>query len=238
MTAPDDSPTVFCALRFGWYVAEVRGRNRPEGPRPPADALPNRQNHVLPLRTERTATELRIEAQAVLRKLAADLGVDTLEVNNQQQSQTDLIDQQARTLATATPQAAATAWGVLASSIYDLDKHTQDILTARSEIEASAYQLGRGLAEIYWALDPAAACDPLTPDCWEFLLGEQRCGELTRLAGRLSAYFNPYCPPALAGTVLLWHSVASDPQWRAGAQASLYRQLRRWYELLVLGQDP
>ena len=33
-------------------------------------------------------------------------------------------------------------------------------------------------------------------------------------------------------------SVASDPQWRGGAQDYLYRQLRRWYELLILGQDP
>jgi hypothetical protein len=105
-------------------------------------------------------------------------------------------------------------------------------------LQAAAYQLGRRLAEVYWALDPSAACDTLSPDCWTFLLGRRRCAELARLAGRLSAYFSPFCAPAVAGTIRLWQSVANDPQWRDGAQDSLYQQLRRWYELLVLGQDP
>jgi hypothetical protein len=240
MPVPEDSPWVLSALRFGWYVAEVRGRNRPAGPQPPADRLPSRLNHELPLHIERTATELRIEAQAVLHKLSGDLGVDTITVGRKQQSRTEIIDQQARALATAGPQqpAGVAAWNVLAASIYDLDAHTQDILAARSDMCSAAYQLGRGLAEAYWALDPAAACDPLTPHCWLFLLGEPRCGELARLTGRLSAYFNPFCPPAIAGTVRLWQSVASDQQWRQGAQNYLYQQLRRWYELIILGQDP
>jgi hypothetical protein len=238
MSAPEDSAEVHGALRLGWYVAEVRGRNRPGGPQPPGDELPNRQDNVLPLRIERTATELRIEAQAILHKLAGDLGVDTVTVNNQQQSRTDIIDEQARTLSEAGAQAAATAWDALGASIYDLDAHAQDTLASQSDVRAAAYQLGRGLAEVYWALDPTAACDPLTPDCWLFLLGEHRCGELARLIGRLSAYFNPYCPPAIAGTVRLWQSVASDQQWRQGGHNDLYQQLRRWYELLILGQDP
>jgi hypothetical protein len=194
----------------------------------------------LPLRIERTATELRIEAQTVLDKLSGDLGVDTVTVNGQQQSWTAVIDQQAHALAAATPQTttAVTAWNALAASIYELDAHAQDTLTAQSDMCAAAYQLGRGLAEAYWALDPDATCVPLTPQCWTFLLGEHRCEELTRLAGRLSGYFNPYCPPAIAGTLSLWQLVASDQQWRKGAQDHLYQQLRRWYELLILGQDP
>jgi hypothetical protein len=240
MPAPADSPQVLGALRFGWYVAEVRGRNRPGGPRPAADPLPNRLGHVLPMRIERTGPELRIEAQAILGKLAGDLGVDVVTVNGQQQSRTTVIDQQARTLARASPdtQAAADAWDALAASLYELDAHAQDTLAAESDMRSAAYQLGRGLAEVYWALDPAAACDPPTPDCWEFLLGAHRCAELTRLAGRLSAYFNPYCCPAVAGTIRLWQSVAGDPQWRQDAQGYLFQQLRRWDELLILGQDP
>jgi hypothetical protein len=240
MPAPGDSATVLSALRLGWYVAEVRGRNRPDGPRPAADQLPSRQDHVLPLHFERTDAELRIEAQAVLSKLAGDLGVDMVTVNGQRQNQATVIDEQARALAQAAAgsQAAADAWDALSSSMYDFDAHTQDTLTAQSDMCYAAYQLGRGLAEVFWALDPAAACDPLTPDCWEFLLGEHRCRELTRLAGRLSAYFNPYCCPAIAGTISLWQSVASDQQWRQGAQTDLFQQLRRWYELLILGQDP
>jgi len=240
MPTPGDAPQVLGALRLGWYVAEVRGRNRPGGPQPAADPLPNRRGHVLPMRIERTGPEQRIEAQAVLGKLAGDLGVDAVTVNGQQQSLTRLIDQQARVLAQVTPgtQPAAEAWDALAASLYELDAHAQDTLAAESDTRSAAYQLGRGLAEVYWALDPAAACDPLTPDCWEFLLGEHRCAELTRLAGQLSAYFNPYCCPAIAGTIRLWQSVAADQQWRQDAQGYLFQQLRRWKELLILGQDP
>ena len=238
MATPEDSAEVLSALRLGWYVAEVRGRNRPGGPVPPAETLPDRLGHVLPLRIERTQDELRIEAQVVLRKLACDLGVNTVTVDGQQRNQADYIDQQAEDLARATLTAAPAIWQNLALGIYQLDAHAQDFLAAQSGTQAAAYQLGRGLAEVYWALDPSAQCDPPTPACWVFLLGAQRCNELARLAGRLSGYFNPYCCPALAGTLRLWQSLASDPRWRASAEGRLYQQLRRWYELLILGQDP
>ena len=66
--------------------------------------------------------------------------------------------------------------------------------------------------------------------------------------GRLSAYFSPYTPAAISGSLAAWKAVADpDPtaptdqqHWReqAGAPGKLYLQIRRWYELLVLGQDP
>jgi hypothetical protein len=240
MAPSEDALDVVSALRLGWYIAEVRGRNRPGGPEPTGHELPSRDNHVLPLRVERTTAELRAEALAVLRRLAVDLRVDTITVDDQERSRTAAIDGQARALAAAMPRtaAAAAAWEDLAGSIHDLDAHAQDTLAAQSDMRAAAYQLGRGLAEAYWALDPDAACVPLTPQCWTFLLGQHRCEELTRLVGRLSGYFNPYCSPAVAGTLRLWQSVAGDQEWRKGAQGHLYLQLRRWYELLVLGQDP
>jgi hypothetical protein len=240
MSAPEDALEVISALRLGWYIAEVRGRNRPAGPQPAGNELPDRDNHVLPLRIERTAAELRAEAQAVLHKLSGDLHVDTVIVNNREQSRTAIIDQQACALAATVPgtASAVSAWNALAVSMHELDAHAQDTLAAQSDMQGAAYQLGRGLAEAYWALDPDAACTPLTAQCWTFLLGEQRCEELTRLVGRLSGYLNPYCPPAVAGTLCLWQSVAGDEQWRKGAQDHLYLQLRRWYELLILGQDP
>jgi len=233
MSAPADSADVVRALRLGWSVAEVRGRNWPGGPRPAADPLPNRHERELPLRTERTDAELRIESQAVLHQLASALGVDTATVKGQQVSRTELIDQQAHALAVAPT---AQAWGTLAGSIYELDAHIQDTLAAGTEMPGAAYQLGRGLAEAYWGLDPAAPAS--TPHCWEILLGEHRIRELTRLAGRLSGYYDPYCAPALAGTLRLWQSVAADQTWRTGAQPALYQQLRRWYGLLALSQDP
>ncbi len=240
MPAPEDADEVVFALRLGWYIAEVRGRNWPAGPQPPGDELPHGGDHSLPLRIERTAAELRAEAQAVLCKLSGELQVDTVTIEHQEQSATAVIEQQARALAAAEPgsEASAAAWNALSAAIYELDSHAQDTLAAQSDMRAAAYQLGRGLAEAYWALDPGAGCAPSTPQCWEFLLGEQRCQELARLAGRLGGYFNPYCAPAVAGTLQLWQSIASDPAWRKGAQDHLYRQGRRWYELLVLGQDP
>ena len=59
MPAPADALEVISALRLGWYVAEVRGRNRPAGPRPPGNELPRGGDHSLPLRIERTPAELR-----------------------------------------------------------------------------------------------------------------------------------------------------------------------------------
>jgi hypothetical protein len=59
-----------------------------------------------------------------------------------------------------------------------------------------------------------------------------------RLAGRLGVYFSPYCLPAVAGTVRRWQSIASDPDRREIAYGQLYRQIRRWYDLLILTQDP
>ena len=240
MPAPADALEVIRALRLGWYVAEVRGRNLPAGPKPPGNELPSGGDHALPLRIERTPAARRAEAQAVLAKLSRELQVDTATVDDQEQSRTAVIGQQADVLAAAEPgtMAAAAAWDALSASIHELDSRAQDTLAAQSDMRAAAYQLGRGLAEAYWALDPGAACAPLTPQCWAFLLGRERCEELARLVGRLSAYFNPYCAPAVAGTLRLWQSIADDQEWRKGADDHLYRQLRRWYELLVLSQDP
>src|SRR5215472_247750 len=115
MSAPEDALEVISALRLGWYIAEVRGRNRPAGPQPSVNELPDRDNHVLPLRIERTAAELRAEAQAVLRKLCGDLQVDTVIVNDQEQSRTAVIEQQACVLAATEPGTPATkaAWNAL-----------------------------------------------------------------------------------------------------------------------------
>jgi len=135
-------------------------------------------------------------------------------------------------------QAAHQAWENLAELLWQFDAHIQDGLTAASETQAAGYQLGRGLAETYWALDPDRE-DGATG--WHFLLGRDRCDELGRLTGRLGAYMGPYTAPAVAGTIVIWQAVAQTPEWRGAgpdAQAALYLQTRRWFELIVLGQDP
>ena len=130
----------------------------------------------------------------------------------------------------------------MAELIWRFDAHIQDQLAAVSETQACGYQLGRGLAETYWSLDPSRTDGS---EGWSFLLGEERCAELSRLAGRLGLYMGEYTAPAIAGSVEVWKDVATMPKWRGDALAAvltteqdLYRQIRRWYELIILGQDP
>jgi hypothetical protein len=63
---PEDADAVVAALRLGWYMAEVRGRNRPGGPPGQELSRVGQSSHSLPLSFERSPTELRIQAQAVL----------------------------------------------------------------------------------------------------------------------------------------------------------------------------
>ena len=379
MTAPDDAQQVMSALRLGWYLAEVRGRNRPGGPPGSSARMPDHLDYPLPLRNERTATEIRIEAQFVVAALAKALyvddagpgvsfgaaiddqakllahvrapraaralqqGIDALAqagapasqvvellqqaltaqqnvVTKRRQAVTDAqralanaepaqaeraeatmkLEQAAAdneqtglvmlqncitalqcatagqsdpaaagqsspatteqaispaeqaTPATAEPPGLATlhtclqtitdathqAWEDLATLLWRFDSHIQDELTATAESLSVGYQLGRGLAETYWALDPVQETGSTG---WSFLLGQDRCAELSRLLGRLGAYMSPYTAPAVAGTIVIWQSVACTPGWRGAApaaQQALFQQTRRWYELIVLAQDP
>ena len=72
----DDAHDVLAALRLGWSVAEMRGRNWPDGPPGEVIGMPDRLDHPLPLRIERGKTELRIEIQSVVAELAQELRVD------------------------------------------------------------------------------------------------------------------------------------------------------------------
>ncbi len=351
MTAPDDAKRVMSALRLGWYLAEVRGRNRPGGPPGSTARMPRPDDHALPLHVERSPAELRIEAQSVTAALARELKVDRAEngsfstavdaqakllahlrratralrqgiellkpaatspaspgqpapnapgvalkllqkaldsqpragtqpaeapnaaAQNAQNEQNEQNEQPpAEQTGGAVLQAAITAlqaaiaadpataaqaglqaletglrtgtdavqaaWEDLAELLWQFDAHIQDGLTAASETEAIGYQLGRGLAETYWALDPRQENGAAG---WLFLLGQERSNELGRLVGRLGAYMGPYTAPAVAGTIVVWKSVAQTSDWRGDgqdAQAALYRQTRRWFELIILGQDP
>jgi hypothetical protein len=330
----DDAHDVLSALRLGWSVAEMRGRNRPDGPPGELIGMPDHVDHPLPLRIERGKTELRIEVQSVVAELAKELHVDDAPdgtafsaalgdqakllahvqapkaayalrqahdiLQQDPANQPDALQvltaglaiqqavvarrQQAvagthasvaalhleqaccageqagaaaleHAIATLTQQnpgtitaitqgqqelaaAARQPWADLAELIWQFDAHVQDRLAALSESQAIGYQLGRGLADTYWALDSE---QPQGSASWRFLLGERRCAELSRLTGRLAAYMGEYTAPAIAGSLEVWKAVASTPAWlgHAGqADVALYSQIRRWYELIILGQDP
>src|SRR6266581_3001277 len=312
MTVPDDAKKVLTAIRLGWTMAEVRGRNRPDAP-PGANAkLPGPPSQALPLHIEQTKTELRIEAQKVLGAMARELALD--KTADGQPGWVETIDGKAGALywarrGTAPAEARATPpsgtapgdpaesaqadggagraghraapadggpapagdgppaadggpapagdgpaaadggpaapaavgnrdklWAELQELIFKFDEHIQDTLAAGPDSIACGYQLGRALAEPYWALNPQLGDDVPSPEAWHFLLGMERCPEMGRLVGRLSRYFHEYTAAAIAGSVQIWRHVAQDPAWRRDDY--LYHQVRRWYALVVMDQDP
>jgi len=291
MTVPDDAGKVLTAIRLGWAMAEVRGRNRPDAPRGAKAALPGTPGKALPLHVEQTQTELRIEAQALLGAMAHGLG---LERGKDHTDFPKVIDDQAKRLyearraaagagvaqasggagdvapgevgsgaaqpggaaaagdvasggaagaggsppTEAAPSDPAAEWLSLQELIFKFDAHIQDALTSGADTIAGGYQLGRALAEPYWALDPRLPDKTPSPEAWWFLLGPERGSEMSRLAGRLTAYFHPLTAAAIAGSVQIWKHVAVDPGWRKDADDDLYLQTRRWYELVVMRQDP
>ena len=296
MTAPEDAERVLTAIRLGWAMAEVRGRNRPDAPPGAKAALPGPPSGALPLRAEQTPTELRIEVQSLLGVMAHDLRLD------RGKDHTDFpkaIDDQAKRLyearktaagagiamapgeagaavsggagpggavavgspavpgaavdgmavdgvatpdgatpdgagpvvmvaagetpaATAVPGDPAAEWLSLQELIFKFDQHIQNTLAWGLDTVVCGYQFGRALAEPYWALDPGLPDKSLSPAAWWFLLGEERSGEMSRLAGRLTAYFHPLTAAAIAGSVQIWKHVAADPVWREDARDELF----------------
>src|SRR5437764_22446 len=87
-----------------------------------------------------------------------------------------------------------------AAFVFAWDARVQDQLAAVSYSQCSAYQLGRGLAEVSWQLDAgvSAADDP---HGWQFLLGEARLRQLGRLMDGLSSYFGPMTVAAVKNSV-------------------------------------
>jgi hypothetical protein len=260
MTVPDDAATVFTAMRLGWSLSEVRGRNRP-GWNPEkvpaaaaaAAAAPDWGLDWLPLQNDLTEDQTREEAQALLAKLAADLNVN--DDNNPAGSYSSRLETQAAALATALNPPAGdpdqatvnTEWGNLAGLIHEFDGYVQKALVTESETVICGYQLGRALADSYWALNPDLT-DGQDHASWSFLLGQKRCSETERLLGRLTAYFHPYTAAAIAGSVEVWKSITASTEWNKSVQADknwptlayrgIYQQIRRWYGLTILKQDP
>ena len=61
------------------------------------------------------------------------------------------------------------------------------------------------------------------------------------MLGRLeSGQMHPLSASAISGSIEAWGQVADDPAWAGTADLRdrLYEQVRRWYQLLLLRQDP
>lgn len=260
--APQDVVSVRTALRLGWLIAEVRGRARPGGPGPEFVADMARGHWALPLGSERSAAEREVEAEhalaAVAKRLGADWPAQPQEANAPAPAKTAVpsfsaeVSRLGKLVADqrgAHDPAAETTWRELARLLYRWDARIQDALLSSSDRQANAYELGRALAEMYWALDLAAPARiphghdaqlNLNPVSWAFLFGDDRRSDISRLLARLAPYFAPLTPPAVAGSVEVWGQVAASEQWRSadGVRKILLEQVRNWYSLLVADLDP
>lgn len=136
------------------------------------------------------------------------------------------------------------AWSTTAAFFLTWDAWFQDELAQRDEALANAYLLGRGLAECYWGLGSESTWvtngrpSAVSP---AFLLGADRRLELSRMLSRLDpAMTHETSPAAISGSLEAWGAVARDEHWLSSPdlRATLYEQVRRWYQLVVLGQDP
>ena len=100
------------------------------------------------------------------------------------------------------------------------------------------------MAECYWGLGPEDAWTfdgEVTAVSPAFLLGEERRRELTRMLGRLAPdTIHPLSAAGISGSLEAWGDVAADETWSRDPRmrALLHEQVRQWYQLLILGQDP
>jgi hypothetical protein len=226
---PADAAEVILGFRLGWAIAELRGRYRPTVAHV-EDAPPCREvDNALPLAAERTPAELRFELFTAVRGLSKSLELDFPDGAGNLTRSARLL-----TLLTALDgdPGERGLWDQLTAAFYSWDGAIQDDLVLRPRV-AAAYQLGRGLAETYWELDPTIV-DPADPRSWGDVLGARRAGLLKRLAGRLSDYVDPLVVAVVGHTLDGWVLVAGEPTWREepGARLELFRQGLVWRDLI------
>jgi len=230
---PADIDAVRYAFRLGWAVSELRGRYRPTlfADPTPLPALPEQPGaagkaNPLPLAGERRPAEVRIEIREAIAALAKALSLAPAALA----TVADTLTAFERTRPTTSePQ-----WPRLAEELWTLDAQIQDELVLPGA-QAAAYQLGRGLADTYWALAKDADSSGTGP--WSFLFGETRRLTIGRSALRLSAYLGPSVIAAIAGPLDAWAAylarVASDGQQRAPDELlRLYKQSLLWRDLI------
>jgi hypothetical protein len=147
-------------------------------------------------------------------------------------------------------------WPVIAEFFWAWDEAIQDALAAQAFGTSSSYQLGRGLAETYWALNhkvwvlgPAGVTGPagnadIAPDSWVHLVVE-RYPALCELLERLSPAVLPtISAQAIKHTLGDWRRIALDPRLadRESAQeeaaCALHDQVMVWRDLLLMAADP
>lgn len=256
-------------MRLGWMMAETHGRYRlGDDPRLRPMARTESHRHVLPLNIERSPAEQRIEAERVLTAVAAeqqcdllagkDLGFDATDLPNSMECKaSDYMRSLAVQLRDARKENRGSETLRLLDEMdrlfYLWDCAIQDNLATGPYGRSSAYQLGRGIAETYWALNPEA--DASRDDSWAHLLVE-RFNALAALLRRSAALLPELAAEALTATLEQWRGVAEDVTRQEESSRSLLPRMPRstvdrgeattvlgqqagvWRDLLLSGSDP
>lgn len=232
---PADLEAARYAFRLGWAIAELRGRYRPDRHnwRPPGSGPAfKRGAFQLPMASERSPAEIRLELVDTLEDLSQALKLDhdpdvaqswgalkaALEASEKRPTEQSL-------------------WEAALPAFYKWDAHVQDAQVLFAT-QAAAYQLGRGLAETYWGLEPHRSDSEM--GSWAFVLGEHRRDTLQRLAARLSSYVGPLVLAAVEGPLASWNKLAAEPNRRAepNVEFNLFRQGLLWRDLVRGERQP
>jgi hypothetical protein len=264
MPDPGEADDVLRALRLGWAVAEVRGRNQPFPIVIPA--VGNVDNPSSPamdllLSPRPTWDEREDQARVILGKMAHDLEVDDSKMSPEDaETYVETIQRLAQQLdgkrLKPYDSACLSTWEDLAKTLRAFDVSTQSRLAPAPPEVSEAYQLGRGLAELRWSL--CSDMDKSNDGSWETVFSSERCDHVADMLGRLSNNLKyPLTAPVVAGSITAWRlaattrlvcpPISSGPAARGDVHAServvhavhaIEEQGRRWYDLVIAGRDP
>jgi hypothetical protein len=259
------------ALNLGWSMAELRGRLRYGHVEPPGTVdyqFPREEFHALPIGGEHSLVEQQIATRVAVGLLAHRFALDQ-PLPNRKDPPGDTMKTLAIELENALTAAeksghpvarpetypagtdVAKAWRAASEAVYYWDAQIQDGLAVSAEL-AAAYQLGRGLSEAFWALDPdapapetkptlASTASPPHPGSWEFLFGPRRQLMLGTYLKLLEGALTPLSGPAIKGPLIRWCKLVADKEVRSRsdeALEALRRQQQNWREVLLGSRDP
>jgi hypothetical protein len=232
---PTDQELTVKTFWLGWDVAELRGRCRPDFVHVNPPPSSPRIAHALPLANERSEREQELQLVQEMEELAAQL---SLSAPGHEAAPPLMTIWELRRGSWNAEESQAEVWNRISESFYRWDASIQDALLMKPA-RAAAYQLGRGLAETYWALDPSIG-DSNDWRSWGFLLGQRRCQRMKQLVARISAFTDPMTPLVVWTSLDTWQEVAASKPWRdqQDARSRLYQQGVLWRDLIRGEQRP
>jgi hypothetical protein len=266
----DELDPLHAALNLGWSMAELRGRLRYGHVEPPGTVdyqFPREEYHALPIGGEHSLVE-QLATRVAVGLLAQKFNLDGPLPAHAKVSASDALKELAIDLEDALADAekggrvaradtypkgseVAKAWEAAAEAIYYWDAQIQDGLCVAADLHA-AYQLGRGLAETFWALNPDAPApttkptlksteSPPDPGSWEFLFGPRRKFMFGAYLKLLEGSLTPLSGPAVQGPLTNWCSLVAGNKVRSRSQdalEALRHQLQNWRDVLLGTRDP